>query len=197
MMNQHILVTNHISTKPGDDKEIDERSDRPLVVTALLPHARARAGRTEITEVGIGARTIIFAWPRSEIAGGCCRGHFKGVAACSENRAGSRRRSADFHGVVNGPAGHGSVLKKSAYRERARVDFEPSASGVAPQRIILGFPKPHPLTEPIAILLEALVPIDHFYHQLEAKLELRACDELGRLGGWKMKLRPASPTQPR
>ena len=37
---------------------------------------------------------------------------------------------------------------------------------------MLGSPKPRRLDEPIAVSLEVLVPADHFYRHLEAKLEL-------------------------
>ena len=37
---------------------------------------------------------------------------------------------------------------------------------------MLGPPKPRRLDEPVAVSLEALVPPNHFYRQLEAKLDL-------------------------
>jgi hypothetical protein len=37
---------------------------------------------------------------------------------------------------------------------------------------MLGPPKPCRLDQPIAVSLEALVPRDHFYRHLEAKLDL-------------------------
>ncbi len=55
---------------------------------------------------------------------------------------------------------------------------------------MLGSPKPRRLAQPIAVSLEDLVPQDHFYRHLEAKLDLgfvvigqtRACLQTG-LGG--------------
>jgi hypothetical protein len=37
---------------------------------------------------------------------------------------------------------------------------------------MLGPPKSRRLDAPIAVSLEALVPVDHFYRHLEAKLDL-------------------------
>ena len=37
---------------------------------------------------------------------------------------------------------------------------------------MLGPPKPRRLDEPIAVSLEDLIPADHFYRHLEAKLDL-------------------------
>jgi hypothetical protein len=37
---------------------------------------------------------------------------------------------------------------------------------------MLGPPKPRRLDDPIAVSLEGLVPRDHFYRHLEAKLDL-------------------------
>ena len=37
---------------------------------------------------------------------------------------------------------------------------------------MLGPAKPRRLDQPIAVSLEALIPQDHFYHHLEAKLDL-------------------------
>ena len=55
---------------------------------------------------------------------------------------------------------------------RRAVDCAPSASSLAPERAMLGPPKPRRLDEPIAVSLEDLVPPDHFYRHLEAKLDL-------------------------
>src|SRR5215217_5937225 len=45
---------------------------------------------------------------------------------------------------------------------------------------MLGPPKPRRLAEPIAVSLEHLVPADHFYRHLEAKLDLRFVREWAR-----------------
>jgi hypothetical protein len=43
---------------------------------------------------------------------------------------------------------------------------------------MLGPPKPRCLHQPIAVSLDDLVPLDHFYRHLEAKLDL------GFVRGW-------------
>src|SRR6187200_671072 len=45
---------------------------------------------------------------------------------------------------------------------------------------MLGPPKPRRLDQPIAVSLEALVPADHFYRHLEAKLDLSFVREWAR-----------------
>src|SRR3954454_10447211 len=48
----------------------------------------------------------------------------------------------------------------------------PSASTFTPEQPMLGHPKPRRLDEPIAVSLEDLVPRNHFYRHLEARLDL-------------------------
>ena len=45
-------------------------------------------------------------------------------------------------------------------------------SSLTPEPMMLGPAKPRRLDQPIAVSLEALVPRDHFYRHLEAKLDL-------------------------
>jgi hypothetical protein len=53
---------------------------------------------------------------------------------------------------------------------------------------MLGRPKPRHLDVPVAVSLEALVPANHFYRHLEAKLDGKAagpCSVLSLRSGWR------------
>src|SRR5215217_757207 len=63
------------------------------------------------------------------------------------------------------------VEKRWRPKARGAVDCTPCVTH-SPERAVLGPAKPRRLAEPIAVSLEELVPQDHFYRHLEAKLDL-------------------------
>ena len=81
--------------------------------------------------------------------------HLRGTARIGENH------------LFDGP---GAVANDPAGLDRGGPGI--SATPMSRHLPMLGPPKPRRLDQPIAVSLEDLVPQDHFYRHLEAKLDL-------------------------